>query len=98
MLCDVRAERLAVTGRAEVNLAPGRYTLRTISDDAIRVWVDDELVIDAWAPHGSEVHTAPIAPGRHEIRIAYAQREGWMELRVEIVEGDQRSTGSPGPH
>jgi hypothetical protein len=64
----------------------------------IRVWVDDRLVSDNWTPHESTVDTAPIAPGRHELRVEYYQVAGWTELRVEIVRGEQRSTRSPGPH
>jgi hypothetical protein len=81
-----------------VTLAPGTYTLRTISDDAIRVWVDGALVIDHWTPHESMVDVAPLTGGRHELRVAYYQVDGWTELRVDIVRGVERSTGSPGPH
>lgn len=81
-----------------VTLAPGTYTLRTISDDAIRVWVDGLLVIDHWTSHESMVDTAPLTGGRHELRVAYYQVDGWTELRVDIVRGVERSTGSPGPH
>ena len=81
-----------------VNLPAGVYTLRTVSDDAIRVFLDGALVIDAWAPHESAVGNAPLAAGRHDIRVEYAQVDGWAELRVEVVRGRQRSTGSAGPH
>lgn len=75
--------RIAAT--AEVTLGPGRYALRTISDDAIRVWVDDRLVIDNWKSHESEVNVADIAPGTHRLRVEYYQLDGWTELRVEIL-------------
>jgi parallel beta-helix repeat protein len=88
----------AAVATATVNLAPGTYTLRSISDDGIRVYVDGARVIDNWRPHGSEVDNVEIRPGRHELRVEYYQVDGWVELRVEIVRGRQRSTGSPGPH
>jgi len=62
------------------------------------VWVDGALVIDHWTPHESMVDTAPLTGGRHELRVAYYQVDGWTELRVDIVRGVERSTGSPGPH
>ncbi|HEY0304788.1 MAG TPA: right-handed parallel beta-helix repeat-containing protein, partial [Longimicrobiales bacterium] len=83
---------------ANVNLGPGVYTLRTISDDGIRVWVDDKLAIDNWKAHGSEVNAVEIPPGRHTLRVEYYQVDGWVELRVEILRGRQFSAGSPGPH
>jgi parallel beta-helix repeat protein len=92
------AERFAAVATTTVSLAPGTYTLRTISDDAVRVRVDGRLVIDHWAPHESAVDHAAITGGRHEIRVEYVQVDGWVELRAEIVRGSDVSEGSPGPH
>jgi parallel beta-helix repeat protein len=91
-------DKFAAIATASVTLGPGEYTLRTISDDAIRVWVDGRLAIDDWTPHESAVDNAPLLAGHHAIRVEYAQVDGWTELRVEIARGTQRSTGSPGPH
>jgi hypothetical protein len=91
-------ERFAIQAAGSVTLPPGQYTLRTISDDGIRVWVDGMLAIDNWAPHESKVDNAPIGPGRHDIRVEYYQLRGWTELRLDIVRGVVRSEGSPGPH
>lgn len=88
----------ALEASGSVTLAPGRYTLRTISDDAVRVWVDGKPVIDDWTPHGSTVDVAPLAGGTHALRVRYYQVDGWTELRVEIVRGRETSRGSPGPH
>ncbi|HEX7939750.1 MAG TPA: right-handed parallel beta-helix repeat-containing protein, partial [Gemmatimonadaceae bacterium] len=79
------ADKYGVRATTEVTLPPGEYSLRTISDDGIRVWVDDALVIDRWSVHESAVTEASIAPGRHRIRVDYFQDDGWAELRVEVV-------------
>jgi parallel beta-helix repeat protein len=92
------SEHFAVDATATVTLEPGQYTLRTISDDAIRVWVDGVMVIDNWTPHKSAVDVAPLGSGRHVLRVLHYQVDGWTELRVDIVRGAQRSLGSPGPH
>ena len=81
-----------------VTLEPGTYSLRTISDDAVRVWIDGVLAIDDWTPHESQVDYAPLSAGTHELRVEYRQVDGWVELRVDIVRGSARSPGSPGPH
>jgi parallel beta-helix repeat protein len=78
-------ERWALEANTTVTLPPGRYTLRTISDDGIRVWVDGALVIDRWSQHGSELDGVPLSPGRHELRVRFFQVDGWTELRVEIL-------------
>jgi parallel beta-helix repeat protein len=95
---ELPVERWALEARATVDLPPGAYSLRTISDDGVRVWVDGELAIDHWDDHGSEVDYAPLPPGRHDLRVQYYQIGGWSELRVDVVKGSPRSTGSAGPH
>jgi len=94
----VPRERFAITATGTVTLASGQYTLRTISDDGVRVWVDGRLVIDSWVPHESKVDAATLGSGRHDLRVEYYQLQGWTELRLDILRGVQRSEGSPGPH
>ncbi len=95
---DLPQEKFALRATATVNLPPGDFTLRTIADDAVRVWVDDKLVIDDWKPHDSVVSNATITSGLHNLRVEYYQVDGWVELRVGILRGLQKSSGSPGPH
>ncbi|HMI54930.1 MAG TPA: right-handed parallel beta-helix repeat-containing protein [Gemmatimonadaceae bacterium] len=91
-------ENFALEATGSVDLDPGEYTLRTISDDGVRVWVDGKLVIDNWKPHESALDFATLAGGHHDLRVQYYQGDGWYELRVEIVRGRERSEGSPGAH
>jgi hypothetical protein len=94
----VPAAKWAAVATTTFALDSGAYTLRTISDDGVRVWLDDKLLIDDWTPHESQVDDAPIGPGLHVLRVEYYQVDGWTELRVEVVRGRQGSVGSPGPH
>jgi parallel beta-helix repeat protein len=91
-------ENWALVATTTVELGAGTYTLRTISDDGVRVWIDGALVIDDWMPHESAVNVAPLSSGKHDLRVEYYQVDGWTELRVDIVRGAQRAGGSPGPH
>lgn len=91
-------EKWALGATGAVDLGSGTYSIRTISDDAIRVWVDGKLVIDDWTPHESVVDHAVITGGHHELQVQYYQVDGWTELRLDIVRGIETSTGSPGPH
>ena len=91
-------ERWALDARATVRVPDGAHSLRVISDDAARVWVDGRLVMERAQPGGSEVMYAEIAPGVHSVRVAFYQVTGWTELRVDVVQGSSRSVGSAGPH
>jgi nitrous oxidase accessory protein NosD len=78
-------DRLALRAEGEVRLAPGNYDLVTITDDGIRVWVDDRLVLERWDIHESIVDRVPLTGGRHRIRLEYFESTGWAELKVKIV-------------
>ena len=56
-----------------------------LSDDGIRVFVDDQLVLEDWSVHESRVREVPLSAGKHDLRVEYFQGDGWAELRVEIV-------------
>ena len=70
--------------KGTVDLPPGNYELRTISDDGIRVWMDDDRIIDHWTPHESAIDAAPIAAGRRRFKVEYYELGGFAELRFEI--------------
>lgn len=78
-------DNVALVAEAVVALPAGEFILRTISDDGVRAYVDDKLVIDRWDVHESVVDETPIRGGRRKLRVEYFDRTGWAELRVEIV-------------
>jgi hypothetical protein len=91
--------RFAAEATSDLSLPPGTYTLRTLSDDAVRVWVNDSLVIDHWTPHETAPAYATVRGGTHRLRVQYVQVSGWVELRLDVLRGAVRpSPGSTGPH
>ena len=81
----VPINHVAVAASADVEVPAGAYDLQVISDDGVRVWVDDRLVIDRWAAHESAVDQAPITRGKHKVRVEYYELTGFAELRVDVV-------------
>lgn len=66
---------------------PVRFFAR--SDDGIRLWVDDALLIDRWSDHPADetyAVSADLAPGSYTIRVEYyehldrAQLDLWWEV------------------
>jgi nitrous oxidase accessory protein NosD len=104
----IPASNFVMLAEGEVWLDAGVHTLRTVSDDAVRVWVNDSLVIDDWTAHESRpayatwrvpAVTGAVGPVRHRVWVAYVQRGGWVELRLDWLRGVVRpSPGSAGPH
>ncbi len=78
-------DRLALRAEGVVTLPAGRWSLTTISDDGLRVWVDDQLVVDRWDIHESTLDRVALSPGRHRIRLEYFEATGWAELKVRFI-------------
>ena len=81
----VPPDRVALVAEGDVDLPAGSYTLRTISDDGVRVMVDGTRVIDRWTEHESALDTARLSGGRHQLQVQYFELTGFAELRVEIL-------------
>ncbi len=61
------------------------YTFYTTSDDGIRLWVDDVLVIDHWTDHSPTEASGAIAlsgGALHEIRVEYYENGGGALARL----------------
>ncbi|HJR61238.1 MAG TPA: NosD domain-containing protein [Vicinamibacterales bacterium] len=80
----VARDRFAFVADGTVTLPPGAYDLQVISDDGARVWVDETLVLDAWAPHESRVDRVGITGGRRRLKVEYYEVGGWAEMRFDI--------------
>ncbi len=89
-LSGVPSARMALEASARVVLPPGTFTLRTLSDDGIRVWVDGKLVIDHWTPHETMPDYASVSGGPHDIRVQHVQVDGWTELRLDFLRTAER--------
>jgi hypothetical protein len=85
MMPDLPADRIAMKAEGTVTLSSGDYELVTITDDGIRVFVDDKMVIERWDIHGSEIDRVPLTAGRHRLRLEYFENTGWAELKVVVL-------------
>lgn len=73
------------TGKVLANVT-GTHTFRTTSDDGVRLWLNNQLVIDNWGPHGVTDNTATMsltAGQKYNIRLEYRDVTGsaTMQLR-----------------
>ena len=67
--------------------AAGSYTFAVASDDGMRVFLDDSLVIDQWSDHGAvpfAVNRA-VTAGEHELRVEYYEDTGAAAVRVDVT-------------
>ncbi len=66
-----------------VEFGGGRYTFTTTSDDGVRLYVDERLVLDSWRPmRGSRNATLNLSKGTHTVRLEYFERFGVALVRL----------------
>jgi nitrous oxidase accessory protein NosD len=82
---SLQMDRIALRAEGLVTLPTGIYELAVISDDGVRVWIDDRLVIDRWSIHESAVDRLPLTGGRYRVRVEYFDMTGWAELQVRFA-------------
>ena len=81
---DGWTDHIAVSADGTFDLSAGKYELSVTSDDGIRVWLDERLVIDRWNIHGPTEDHAALSGSRHRIRLQYFQNTGAAALMVQI--------------
>ncbi len=74
----VWADNFSVRWTKAVWFSSGRWRFHTSSDDGVRLYVDDQLLIDRWVSGGSQVYEAEIdlAEGNHVVRLEYFEDGG----------------------
>ncbi len=86
---DVQLPRnhFGVIATRTLSVPRGRYRINTTSDDGIRVWLDDELVIDDWTWHAPKRHHFDFElnqPRTLNLRVEYFELDGHAVLAVEV--------------
>jgi GH43 family beta-xylosidase len=62
------------------------YSFNTFTDDGVRLWIDNKLIIDNWTPHPPMINssTVTLAAGRrYNIRMDYFEDTGSAVARLE---------------
>jgi cytochrome c553/chitodextrinase len=57
----------------DFNFQAGNYTFATSTDDGVRMWLDDELLVDAWKDQAPTSYrkSTQVAAGKHRIKMEY---------------------------
>jgi serine/threonine protein kinase/formylglycine-generating enzyme required for sulfatase activity len=80
----VPKDYFAAVATTEVTLGDSDYVLSASFDDGVRVWLDDELVIEYWGPNSPTTKSVTVRHkrGRHIIKVDFIQIEGRYALDV----------------
>jgi uncharacterized protein YraI len=78
----------------------GRYRFKVTSDDGVRLWVDNRLVIDEWHEHAVQTYYADVNVGNGAlVKLAYFEAQGLAEVHLswEPLEQPLPPPGTGGP-
>ena len=85
------------TGQVEPRFSE-TYTLFTVSDDGVRLWVNGRKLIDNWTDHGQTENQGTIdltAGQRYDIRLEYYRAHRWRDHSPLLVEPQRASSDHP---
>jgi hypothetical protein len=77
------ADNFSVRWTRQLHFPVGTYRLSVEVDDGVRLWVDDQLVIDQWHDGmGSSSGDIYLAEGEHQLRMEMYERTGDAKARL----------------
>jgi hypothetical protein len=84
-LNGVNVDNFSARWTRVIDFEAGRYRFNVTSDDGVRTWVDEKLLIDDWAEHEAVLHTADISlsAGEHQVTVEYFEADGNAVLKLD---------------
>ncbi len=81
-----------------IDFEPGQWTFTVQTDDGARLYIDDQLVLNAWFPQWQHTYTRTRElSGSHTVRLEYFEQEevaliklSWRRVGDPIYSGDSR--------
>jgi serine/threonine protein kinase/formylglycine-generating enzyme required for sulfatase activity len=82
----VPRDYFAVVATTEVTLGDGDYVLSAAFDDGVRIWLDDQVVMEHWGPNPPNTKSVNFGEkrGRHIVKVEFIQIEGRYALDVAL--------------
>lgn len=97
---QVNSDNFSARWTRRLQLDGGDYRLTANADDGIRVWLDEELILDQWQNNGSlqnlttDVH---VGGGEYDLRVEYYEGSGEARVQVQWEELARAPAPTPTP-
>lgn len=95
----VNADHFSVRWSRTMQLNAGQYTFTAFADDGVRVWVNNQLIIDAWDIHDVRAFNGAVTlpGGATNMVIEYFEYTGLAEARLVWTNGTASGTSATSP-
>ncbi len=80
----IPADRFSVRWNRIARFEAGRYRFIVEVDDGVRLFLDDQLILDRWHDQAPTTYTVEreLSAGDHAIRLEYYENTGWAVARL----------------
>ncbi|MFN2155638.1 MAG: PA14 domain-containing protein [Anaerolineae bacterium] len=81
---NVPADRFSARWTRQASFEMGAYRFHVLTDDGVRLYVDNQLILDAWSDHNATWLSTDYAlvGGNHTVRVEYYERIGNARITV----------------
>jgi uncharacterized protein YgiM (DUF1202 family) len=100
----INADNFSAKWTRQLELAPGRYQFAATTDDGVRLWVNNQLIIDQWRDQNPTTYRAEIdlPGGSVPVKMEYYENTGGAKAQLSwaLVTGGGTPPGGvpvPGP-
>jgi hypothetical protein len=84
-IAGIPADYFLTLAEGAFTIDSGNYEIEVTSDDGVRVWLDDKVILDDWTYHGPKTESIPVRlGGRHRLRVEHFELNGYSTLKVII--------------
>jgi len=92
----VPVDRFSARWTRYIDVTPGTYRFSATSDDGIRVWIDDVLLLDHWYDHAAQTFSFDryLGEGHHLVKVEYYENGGDAVAKLSWTRpGEEPPTG-----
>ena len=91
------ADNFSARWTGDFTFENGNYTFTTTTDDGVRVWLDDRLLIDSWKDQWNGVNKqgTPISAGKHRVKMEYYEKTSGALAKLDWVKVTDGCTTLP---
>lgn len=81
----ISADRFSVRWTRTLVLDPGRYQFVVTADDGVRIWVNEQLVINEWYVQSAQTYSTvvDVTGGPVPVRVEYFENTGFASIALE---------------
>ena len=88
---DQQYKQFITIATAEADIPPGNYELSVTWDDAVRIYMDNKLILDEWNPSKYTFDESPNRKiplqitGKHQFRVEHLELGGFATLSLKLL-------------